>query len=76
MSMIGNELSFDELEKVCGSGFGVPVVTGLMHSPSTGRPAATGSSGDGDTQLGTDFGGSGDGGGGIYRGDTRPLMPY
>ncbi len=38
MSMIGNELSFDELEKVCGSGFwgsgGYGFDAFTVHGPS------------------------------------------
>jgi hypothetical protein len=77
MSINWNELSLDELDKVCGSGFGmITGITGLKHSPSTGHPAASGSSGDGDTQLGTDPGGTGDGGGGGYKGDDNYLRPF
>jgi hypothetical protein len=75
MNINCNELSLDVLDNVRGSGFGVVGITGLKHSPSTTRPTATGSSGDGDTQLGTDVGGPGDGGGGIIKGDTTPLLP-
>jgi hypothetical protein len=71
-----DELSLDALEKVCGCGLVVPVVTGLKHSPSLGRSGASGSSGDGDTQLGTDYGSTGDGGGGGYKGDDNYLRPF
>lgn len=76
MSMNWNELSLDELEKVCGSGFGIPVVTGLKHSPSHSHSGASGSSGDGDTQLGSSYGSTGDGGGGGYKGDDNYLRPF
>jgi hypothetical protein len=77
MSINWNELSFDELEKVCGAGFGVVAgITGLKHSPSLGRTGASGSSGDGDTQLGSDSGSTGDGGGGGYKGDDNYLRPF
>jgi hypothetical protein len=71
-----DELSVDALEKVCGCGLVVPVA-GLKHSPSLGgRAGASGSSGDGDTQLGTDYGSTGDGGGGGYKGDDNYLRPF
>jgi hypothetical protein len=74
---IEHGLSLDELEKVCGAGLGlVTGITGLKHSPSLTRPAASGSSGDGDTQLGTDAGSTGDGGGGGYKGDDNYLRPF
>jgi hypothetical protein len=77
MSINWNELSLDELDKVCGSGFGVITgIGGLKHSPSTGRSGASGSSGDGDTQLGSDPGSTGDGGGGGYKGDDNYLRPF
>jgi hypothetical protein len=79
MNMIANELSFDELEMVCGAGLGVVTgLSGLKHSPSTTRPTATptGSSGDGDTQLGSGAGSTGDGGGGGYKGDDNYLRPF
>jgi hypothetical protein len=77
MSFNGNELSLNDLEIVCGSGFGViKGITGLKHSPSLGRSGASGSSGDGDTQLGSDPGGTGDGGGGGYKGDDNYLRPF
>jgi hypothetical protein len=72
MSMIGNELSLDELENVCGSGFGIPVVTGLKHSPSLGRSGTSGSSGDGDGAV--RFGAGSTGGG--YKGDDNYLRPF
>jgi hypothetical protein len=76
MTMNLNELSLDQLENVCGSGFGVPVVSGLKHSPSLSRNGASGSSGDGDTQLGSGYGSTGDGGGGGYKGDDNYLRPF
>jgi hypothetical protein len=78
MSINWDELSLDEMEKVCGSGVGVITgVTGLKHSPTLGsRSGASGSSGDGDTQLGSDPGGTGDGGGGGYKGDDNYLRPF
>jgi hypothetical protein len=75
MRMNTNELSLDELEKVCGSGFGV--VTRVKGCPIRGprgpHSGASGSSGDGDTQLGSDPGGTSDGGGGGYKGDDNYL---
>jgi hypothetical protein len=72
-----NELSLDEMENVCGSGFGaIAGIAGLRHSPSLGRPGASGTSGDGDTQLGSDAGSTGDGGGGGYKGDDNYLRPF
>ena len=71
------ELNINELDTVSGCGL-VPVVTGLKHSPSLTRPTASGSSGDGDTQLGNDYGGDSAGGSGSggYRGDGNYLRPF
>jgi len=69
------ELNINELDTVSGCGL-VPVVTGLKHSPSLGRSGASGSSGDGDTQLGSSYGSTGDGGGGGYKGDDNYLRPF
>jgi hypothetical protein len=71
-----NELSLDDLEKVSGS-FRIPVIScPRPRPPISGRNGASGSSGDGDTQLGTDPGSTGDGGGGGYKGDGNYLSAF
>jgi hypothetical protein len=76
MSMDGNELSLDDLEKVSGC-FRLPVIP--CPKPPTYRgphSGASGSSGDGDTQLGSDGGGGDGGGGGGYKGDDNYLREF
>ena len=75
MSMDTNELSLDELAKVSGSfRVGGPVICPkppVYRGPHSG---ASGSIGDGDTNLGQDNNG-GDSGGG-YKGDDNYLREF
>jgi hypothetical protein len=74
--MDGNELSLDDLEKVSGS-FRLRVIPcPRPRAPISGRNGASGSSGDGDTQLGSDPGSTGDGGSGGYKGDGNYLSVF
>jgi hypothetical protein len=78
MSMDTNELSLDELAKVSGSfRVGGPVICPkppVYRGPHSG---ASGSIGDGDTNLGQDNnGGDSGGGGGGYKGDDNYLREF
>ena len=78
MSMDMNELSLDDLAKVSGSfRVGGPVICPklpLYRGPHSG---ASGSIGDGDTNLGQDNnGGDSGGGGGGYKGDDNYLREF
>jgi hypothetical protein len=75
MSMNENELSLDDLEKVSGC-FKMPVICPRPRTPISGRNGASGSTGDGDTQLGSDGGGPADGGSGGYMGDGNYLSAF
>ena len=76
MGIDQNELSLDDLEKVCGC-FRMPVITcPKPRPPISGRNGASGSTGDGDTQLGSDGGGPADGGSGGYLGDGNYLRAF
>ena len=78
MNMVGNELSLDDLDKASG-GLRVGVTPcPRPRPPHYGGPqsGASGTSGDGDTQLGSDGGGPADGGSGGYIGDGNYLREF
>jgi hypothetical protein len=74
MSLDRSELSLDDLEKVSGC-FRLPPCP-RPRPPISGRNGASGSSGDGDTQLGSDGGSTGDSGSGGYKGDGNYLSAF
>jgi hypothetical protein len=77
MSMDANELSLDDLANVSGA-FRMPVIPCPKPRPPKYGPhsGASGTSGDGDTQLGSDGGGPASGGSGGYIGDDNYLRAF
>jgi hypothetical protein len=79
MSMDMNELSLDELAKVSGSlrvGGGPVICPKPPVVPRGPHSGASGSIGDGDTNLGHDYNGDSGGGGGGYKGDDNYLREF